>query len=351
MISGLKDQLFKKADKVKTVITGGAGFAGSNFVQYIVGKYPAGDIVAVDCLSATGKLENLISVENRPNFRFIKGDISDRIFVHKLFEAEKPDIIVHFAEENRASRYFANPAGFIRNNEMGTIALLEACRRFGIRHFHQASVAEVYGDQYSENKEVYLKETNYLCPYDPYLASKASADLFAQSYYRTFDLPITISRSSKIYGPHQNDDEIMPRFIRQALSNKEICVYGTGKNVYDWLHAADYCRAIDLIINEGRSGEIYNISSHCGQTVLMAAKTVLYVLGKPGNRIRLVPDRPVRDQFCVLNSEKIEKELGWAASYDFNTGIRQTIEWYLNHRGYWNYSCNEGNAEKRMSYL
>ncbi len=321
---------------MKMIITGGAGFIGSNFVQYMVSKYTAYEIINVDLLISPGSLKNLEPIEDRPNYKFVKGDITDNSFVFQLFEAERPDIVVNFAEENHAGRYIANAAAFVRTNVIGTVSLLEACRRFGIKRYHQVSTDRVYDALTQDRADMSLKEEIQVSTVDPYSVSKASADLYVQAYYRTFGVPVTISRCTNNYGPYHFPEKFIPMAIVRALADKEIPIYGNGENVCDWLHVSDHCRAIDLIINEGRAGDVYHINGHNEMTVLMAAKTILRALDRSESLIRFVTGRPVHKRHYALNTEKIENELGWAASYDFDSGIRQTIRWYWNHQNWWN---------------
>lgn len=315
---------------------------GSNFVQYMVSKYSAYDIINVDLLTFPGSLKNLEPIEDRPNYRFIKGDITDRSFVFSLFEMERPDMVVNFAEENHASRYIAGAVSFVRTNEIGTITLLEACRKFGIRRYHQVSTDRVY--------DALALKGNLSCTFNPYSASKASSDLYVQTYYETFGLPVTISRCSNNYGPYQFPGKFLPMAIIRALAGKEVPICGTGENVCDWLHVSDHCRALDLILHKGRPGEVYNINGHSERSDLMAAKTILKVLNQSEGLIRFETGHPVYIRHQVPGAEKLEQELGWAVSYDFDSGIRQTIEWYWNHQNWWknirNGSCLEQTISK-----
>ncbi|WP_077611311.1 dTDP-glucose 4,6-dehydratase [Clostridium sp. Marseille-P2415] len=313
---------------MKMIITGGAGFIGSNFVQYMVGKYASYDIINVDLLTFPGSLKNLEPIEDRPNYKFVKGDITDRSFVFQLFETVMPDIVVNFAEENHTSRYIADAASFVRANVIGTVTLLEACRKFGIKRYHQVSTERVY--------DVLTLNGTLPGTFDPYSASKASADLCVQAYYRTFGLPVTISRCSNNYGPYHFPDKFIPMAVIRALADKEVPIYGTGENVCDWLHVSDHCRAVDLILHEGRVGEVYNINGHNERTNLMAVKTILRILDKPESLIRFVTGHKVHERHYAPSSAKLENELGWAVSYDFDSGLRQTIGWYWNHQNWWN---------------
>lgn len=325
---------------MKMIITGGAGFIGSNFVQYMVSKYTTWDIIVVDLLTFPGNLKNLEPIEDRPNYQFVNGDITDRSFVFPLFETVRPDIVVNFAEENHAGRFIAD-AAFVRTNVIGTVTLLEACRKFGIKRYHQVSTDRVY--------DALTPDRAPLSIVDPYSASKASADLYVQAYYRTFGLPVTISRCSNNYGPYHSSEQFIPMAIIRALSDKEVPIYGNGENVCDWLHVSDHCRAIDLIIQEGLVGEVYDINGHNVRTELVAVKTILKVLNRSESLIRLVTGHPVHRRRYEPGPAKLENELGWAVSYDFDTGIRQTIRWYWNHQDWWNHMGNDKYKENRIS--
>lgn len=306
---------------MNVIITGGAGFVGSNFVQYMVSKYAAWDIITVDLLTLPENLKNLEPIEDRPNYKFVKGDITDRSFVFQLFEMVRPDIVVNFAEVNQAGCYGADAAAFNWNNVTGTVTLLEACRKYGIRRYHQVSTDRVY-------------DTGIL---DSYCASKASGDLYALAYYKSFGLPVTVSRCSSNYGPYHSPQSFIPMAIVRAFTDKEIPIYGTGETVCDWLHVSDHCRAIDLILQEGQAGEVYDISGHNERTNLMAVKTILKVLDKSECLLRFVNDYPADKRHNVQEPSKLENELGWTPSYDFETGIRQTIRWFWNNQNWWNF--------------
>lgn len=282
----------------------------------------------MDLLTTPGTLKNLEPIEDRPNYKFVKGDITDRSFVFQLFETVKPDIVVNFVQENHAGRYIADAAAFVRTNVIGTVTLLEACRKFGIKRYHQVSTDRVY-DAFPP------VGTAPLNIFDPYAASKASADLYVQAYYGTFGIPVTISRCSNNYGPYHSPEKFIPMAIIRALEDKEVPIYGKGETVCDWLHVSDHCRAIDLIIHHGRIGEVYNINAHNERTNLMAVKTILKILDRSESLIRFMTGYPVHKKRSIPSSEKLENELGWAVSYDFDTGIRQTIRWYWNHKNWW----------------
>ena len=317
---------------MKLIVTGGAGFIGSVMVHYLVNNYPEDTIINLDKLTYAGNLENLKPIEDKPNYRFIKGDIADRKFIYDLFETEKPDCVINFAAETHVDRSVKNPEEFVRTNVMGTTTLLDACRDFKTPRFHQVSTDEVYGDLPLDRPDMFFTETTPLHASSPYSASKASADMFVQAYHRTFGLPVTISRCSNNYGQYQFPEKLIPLMISRALNDQELPVYGTGENVRDWLHVEDHCKAIDLIVRDGRIGEVYNIGGHNERTNLQVVKTILDALGKPESLIKFVKDRPGHDRRYAIDPMKLEKELGWKPKYNFDTGIRQTIQWYLDNK-------------------
>lgn len=320
---------------MKILVTGGAGFIGGNFVHYMVNKYPEDEIVNLDLLTYAGNLETLKPVENKPNYKFVKGDIADRSFVFDLFEKEKFDVVINFAAESHVDRSIKDPGIFVQTNVMGTVVLLDAAKAFGVKRFHQVSTDEVYGDLPLDRPDLFFTETTPLHTSSPYSSSKASADLFVMAYHRTFGLPVTISRCSNNYGPYQFPEKLIPLIISRALDNEELPVYGKGENVRDWLHVEDHCVAIDLIVRNGRVGEVYNIGGHNERTNLEVVKTILKALGKPESLIKYVTDRPGHDMRYAIDPTKIETELGWKPKYVFDTGIQQTIEWYLNNKEWW----------------
>ena len=317
---------------MKLIVTGGAGFIGSVMVHYLVNNYPEDTIINLDKLTYAGNLENLKPIEDKPNYRFIKGDIADRKFIYDLFEKEKPDCVINFAAETHVDRSVKNPEEFVRTNVMGTTTLLDACRDFKTPRFHQVSTDEVYGDLPLDRPDMFFTETTPLHASSPYSASKASADMFVQAYHRTFGLPVTISRCSNNYGQYQFPEKLIPLMISRALNDQELPVYGTGENVRDWLHVEDHCKAIDLIVRDGRIGEVYNIGGHNERTNLQVVKTILDALGKPESLIKFVKDRPGHDRRYAIDPMKLENELGWKPKYNFDTGIRQTIQWYLDNK-------------------
>lgn len=320
---------------MKIIITGGAGFIGGNFVHHMVRKYPDDQIVNLDMLTYAGNLETLKPVEKERNYKFVKGDIADRAFIFGLFEKEKPDVVVNFAAESHVDRSITDPESFVRTNVKGTTTLLDACRQFGVKRFHQVSTDEVYGDLPLDRPDLFFTEETPLHTSSPYSSSKASADLFTLSYFKTFGLPVTISRCSNNYGPYHFPEKLIPLIISRALADEELPVYGTGENVRDWLHVADHCQAIDLIIKKGREGEVYNVGGHNERTNLKVVKTILQALHKPESLIRFVTDRPGHDRRYAIDPGKLETELGWKPEYTFDSGIKQTIAWYLEHEDWW----------------
>jgi dTDP-glucose 4,6-dehydratase len=320
---------------MKIIVTGGAGFIGGNFIHHMVNKYPEYQIVNLDLLTYAGNLETLKPVENKPNYKFVKGDIADRKFVFDLFEKEKPDIVVNFAAESHVDRSVVDPESFVRTNVMGTTTLLDACRTYGIKRYHQVSTDEVYGDLPLDRPDLFFTEETPLHTSSPYSSSKASADLFVLAYHRTYGLPVTISRCSNNYGPYHFPEKLIPLMISRALADEALPVYGTGENVRDWLHVSDHCEAIDLIIHKGRVGEVYNVGGHNERTNLEVVKTILKALNKPESLIKFVTDRPGHDRRYAIDPTKIETELGWKPKYNFDTGIQQTIQWYLDNEDWW----------------
>ena len=317
------------------LVTGGAGFIGGNFVHYMVNKYPEYKIVNLDALTYAGNLETLKDVENKPNYKFVKGNISDREFIFNLFKEEHFDIVINFAAESHVDRSVENPGIFIETNIIGTQVLLDASKEFGVKRYHQVSTDEVYGDLPLDKPDLFFTEETPLNPSSPYSASKASADFLVNAYQRTFGLPTTISRCSNNYGPYHFPEKLIPLMISRALSNKLLPVYGNGQNVRDWLHVEDHCAAIDLIVHKGKVGEIYNVGGHNERTNLQVVKSILKALGKDESLITYVKDRPGHDLRYAIDPTKLEKELGWKPKYNFDTGIAQTIQWYLDNRYWW----------------
>lgn len=320
------------ADAVIAEGTESGGHIGEETTMTLVPQVV--DAVSIPVIAA-GNLENLKPVENKPNYKFVKGDIADRAFIFDLFEKEKPDMVVNFAAESHVDRSITDPEAFVRTNVMGTTTLLDACRTYGIKRYHQVSTDEVYGDLPLDRPDLFFTETTPLHTSSPYSSSKASADLFVLAYHRTYGLPVTVSRCSNNYGPYHFPEKLIPLIISRALANEELPVYGTGENVRDWLHVADHCEAIDLVIHKGREGEVYNIGGHNERTNLEVVKTILKALDKPESLIRFVTDRPGHDMRYAIDPTKIETELGWKPKYNFDTGIEQTIQWYLDNQDWW----------------
>lgn len=317
------------------IVTGGAGFIGSNFIFYMLKNHPEDRIVCLDCLTYAGNLSTLESVMENPNFRFVKGNITDREAVDKLFGEEKPDIVVNFAAESHVDRSIDNPGVFLHTNIMGTQTLMEACRKYGIQRYHQVSTDEVYGDLPLDRPDLFFTETTPIHTSSPYSASKASADLLVMAYYRTYKLPVTISRCSNNYGPYHFPEKLIPLMIINALADKPLPVYGTGENVRDWLYVEDHCKAIDLIIRKGRVGEVYNIGGHNEMKNIDIVKIIIKALGKPESLITYVKDRAGHDMRYAIDPTKIHDELGWSPETKFADGIQKTIKWYLENRSWW----------------
>lgn len=317
------------------IVTGGAGFIGSNFIYYMMNNHPEYRIVCVDSLTYAGNPNNLKAIADKLNFRFCRTDITDREAVYRIFEEEKPDIIVNFAAESHVDRSVSNPTVFLTTNVIGTSVLMDACRRYGIKRFHQVSTDEVYGDLPLDRPELFFTENTPLRTSSPYSASKASADLLVMAYHRTYELPVTISRCSNNYGPYQFPEKLIPLMTVNALENKPLPVYGNGKNIRDWLYVEDHCKAIDLIISKGRTGEIYNVGGHDEMKNIDIVKTILSVLGKSDEFITYVEDRKGHDLRYAVDPSKIEHELGWKPEKDFSEGIKETVQWYINNRKWW----------------
>lgn len=309
------------------LVTGGAGFIGSNFIYYELESHPENKIICLDKLTYAGNINNLAEAVKHTNFRFVKGDIADKECVEQLFEEEAPDIVVNFAAESHVDRSIEEPMEFVRTNVLGTQVLLDACRKYGIKRFHQISTDEVYGDLPLDVENAFTEQM-LLKPSSPYSASKASADLLVMSYFRTFGLPVTISRCSNNYGPYQHREKFIPLIITNLLNNKNIPVYGTGRNVRDWIYVLDHCRAVDLIISNGRDGEIYNVGGGNEWSNIDIAYLLLGLMGKGTEFVEFVQDRPGHDLRYAVNSDKICSELGWHPEMSFEKGIADTINWY-----------------------
>lgn len=320
---------------MKILVTGGAGFIGSNFVQYMVDKYPEDEIVNLDLLTYAGNLENLKDIEDRKNYKFVKGDIADRQFVFDLFEKEKFDVVINFAAESHVDRSIKNPEIFVVTNVIGTTVLMDACVKYGIKRYHQVSTDEVYGDLPIDRPDLLFTEETPIHTSSPYSSSKASADLFVMAYKRTYDLPVTISRCSNNYGPYQFPEKLIPLMIQRALADESLPVYGNGANIRDWLHVYDHCVAIDLIVRNGKVGEVYNIGGHNEKSNLEVVKVLLKALNKPESLITYVEDRKGHDLRYAIDPKKMETELGWKPKYNFDTGIAQTIQWYIDNEKWW----------------
>lgn len=320
---------------MKIIVTGGAGFIGGNFIHYMLEKHPEDQIVCLDKLTYAGNMETLEPVMDNENITFIKGDIADRTFVYELFKKEKPDIVINFAAESHVDRSVVDPGIFLKSNILGTGVLLDACREYGIKRFHQVSTDEVYGDLPLDRPDLFFTEDTPIQTSSPYSASKASADLLVQSYHRTFDLPITISRCSNNYGPYQFPEKLIPLMIANALNDKPLPVYSKGENVRDWLYVTDHCVAIDQIVRKGTVGEVYNVGGHNEKTNLEVVKIILKELGKSEDLITFVTDRPGHDRRYAIDPAKISNELGWEPTILFDEGIKKTIRWYLDNKTWW----------------
>ena len=317
------------------IVTGGAGFIGSNFIYYMLKKHPSDRIICVDKLTYAGNLETLEAAMEKKNFKFIRADIADRQAVYRIFEQEKPDIVVNFAAESHVDRSIENPEIFLQTNVIGTSVLLDACRKYGIDRYHQVSTDEVYGDLPLDRPDLFFTEETNLKTSSPYSASKAGADLLVMAYHRTYKIPTTISRCSNNYGPYHFPEKLIPLMIINALSDKKLPVYGDGKNVRDWLYVEDHCRAIDLILQKGRVGEVYNIGGHNERANIDVVKTILKELGKSEDLIEYVTDRKGHDRRYAIDPTKIHTELGWEPETKFEDGIKKTVKWYLEHRDWW----------------
>lgn len=315
----------------KFLVTGGAGFIGGNFLHMMVSKYKDDQYVCVDALTYAGNLETLEPILNKPNFKFVHENICNREGIYKLFETEKFDYVINFAAESHVDRSIDNPEIFLKTNILGTQVLMDACRKYGIKRYHQVSTDEVYGDLPLDRKDLFFTEETPIKTSSPYSASKAAADLLVLAYYRTYKLPVTISRCSNNYGPYHFPEKLIPLMIQKALHNEKLPVYGNGENVRDWLYVGDHCEAIDLIVRHGKDGEIYNIGGHNERTNLEVVKTILKELNKPESLINYVKDRPGHDLRYAMDPHKIETELGWKPKYNFDTGIKVTIKWNLNN--------------------
>ena len=317
------------------VVTGGAGFIGSNFIYRMLEKYPDYRIICVDCLTYAGNMSTLKTALVNPAFKFLKINITDRQAVYSMFEEEKPDIVVNFAAESHVDRSIENPEIFLDTNIKGTAVLMDACRKYGIKRYHQVSTDEVYGDLPLDRPDLFFTENTPIHTSSPYSSSKASADLLVMAYHRTYGLPVTISRCSNNYGPFHFPEKLIPLMIINALADKPLPVYGEGLNVRDWLYVKDHCKAIDLIIHKGRDGEVYNVGGHNEMKNIDIVKLICKELGKPESLITHVADRKGHDMRYAIDPAKIHNELGWLPETTFSDGIRMTIQWYLDNREWW----------------
>ena len=318
-----------------TIVTGGAGFIGSNFIFHMLHKYPDDRIVCLDKLTYAGNLSTLAPVMEQQNFRFVKLDICDREGVYRLFEEEHPDVVVNFAAESHVDRSIEDPGIFLQTNIMGTAVLMDACREYGIARYHQVSTDEVYGDLPLDRPDLFFTEDTPIHTSSPYSSSKAGADLLVLAYHRTYGLPVTISRCSNNYGPYHFPEKLIPLMITNALNDKPLPVYGDGLNVRDWLYVEDHCKAIDLIVQNGRVGEVYNVGGHNEMKNIDIVKLICQELGKPESLIQYVSDRKGHDRRYAIDPAKIHKELSWLPETTFADGIHRTIQWYLDHRKWW----------------
>ncbi|MBQ2904469.1 MAG: dTDP-glucose 4,6-dehydratase [Clostridia bacterium] len=316
---------------MKILVTGGAGFIGCNFVYYMLDKHTDYKIVCLDSLTYAGNLRSLEKAMENPNFKFIKGSISDKELVNKVFEEEQFDIVVNFAAESHVDRSIENPFIFLETNVMGTACLLDASKKYGVKRFHQVSTDEVYGDLPLDRPDLFFTEDLPLTASSPYSASKASADLLTLAFHRTYGLPVTVSRCSNNYGPYQFPEKLIPLMIVRAQENQSLPVYGQGLNVRDWLYVDDHCKAIDMIIHNGKVGEVYNVGGHNEKRNIDVVKTILSQLGKPEELITYVKDRAGHDLRYAIDPTKISDELGWHPETAFDDGMKKTIQWYLDN--------------------
>jgi len=317
------------------LITGGAGFIGSNFIYHWLAKYPSHKVICIDALTYAGNMETLSEAMKNPQFIFVKGDIADRKAVFSLFEQHKPDIVVNFAAESHVDRSINDPDIFLKTNVLGTGVLMDASREIGVKRYHQVSTDEVYGDLPLDRPDLFFTEGTPIHASSPYSASKAGADLLALAYHRTFAFPVTVSRCSNNYGSYHFPEKLIPLMITKAMQNKPLPVYGNGENVRDWLYVEDHCKAIDMIIHKGKAGEVYNIGGHNERTNLEVVKTILQELDKPESLISYVTDRPGHDLRYAIDPKKITDEIGWRPETGFDEGIKKTVQWYMENINWW----------------
>ena len=320
---------------MKILVTGGAGFIGSNFIYYMLNKYPDYKIVCLDALTYAGNLETLDGAMSNKNFSFQKGDITDRELIFNLFENEQFDIVVNFAAESHVDRSIETPEVFLKTNILGTQVLMDASRKFGVKRYHQVSTDEVYGDLPLDRPDLFFTEETPIHTSSPYSASKAAADLLVLAYYRTYGMPVTVSRCSNNYGPYHFPEKLIPLMIANALNDKNLPVYGEGLNIRDWLYVEDHCRAIDLIVHNGKEGEVYNIGGHNEKANIEVVRLILKELNKPESLITYVTDRKGHDMRYAIDPTKIHTELGWLPETMFDDGIKKTVKWYLDNKSWW----------------
>lgn len=325
---------------MKILVTGAAGFIGGNFAHYWMEKYPSDTFVALDSLTYAGNLETIAPLMKHENFKFVKIDITDVSAIDALFNEYHFDWVVNFAAESHVDRSIVDPSIFLKTNILGVQVLMDACRKYDVKRFHQVSTDEVYGDLPLDRKDLFFTESTPLHTSSPYSASKASADLLVGAYARTYGLPVSISRCSNNYGPYQFPEKMIPLMISRSLANETLPVYGKGENVRDWLHVKDHCQAIDLILRKGKPGDVYNIGGHNEHSNLEVVKIILDKVGKDESLIHFVKDRPGHDLRYAIDPTKIETELGWKPEYTFETGIVQTIQWYLDNKEWWEHIVN-----------
>ncbi len=317
------------------LVTGGAGFIGSNFIFYELAHHPEDRIVCVDKLTYAGNLSTLAPVLDDPRFRFYKVDICDRKAIYEIFEEEKPEIVVNFAAESHVDRSIESPEIFLQTNIIGTSVLMDACRIFGVGRFHQVSTDEVYGDLPLDRPDLFFTEETPIHTSSPYSSSKAAADLLTMAYHRTYGLPVSLSRCSNNYGPYQFPEKLIPLMIANCLSDKPLPVYGQGLNVRDWLYVEDHCKAVDLVMRKGAVGQVYNIGGHNEMRNIDIVRLICQELHKPESLITYVTDRKGHDMRYAIDPTKIHRDLDWLPETRFSDGIVQTIRWYLDNRSWW----------------